>query len=121
MCLPHTQLEDAKEQLFPHSIFSGDDDFTAITDQNVGPFSNAQRKQCFYVEITDDMTHEDSEHFFLNLTKRSRELQGVTIDLDVAEVTINDNDCKCNYHTVDHVLLWKQERYTQGHYTTVFL
>ena len=121
MCLPHTQLEDDKNRLFLHSIFSDTNDFTAIINQNVGPFSNAQRKQCFYVEITDDMTHEDSEHFFLNLTKHSRELQGVTIDLDVAEVTINDNDCKCNYHTVDHVLLWKQERYTQGHYTTVFL
>lgn len=67
----------------------------------MGPFSNAQRKQCFCVEITDDMTHEDSEHFFLNLTTHPKELQGVTIDLDVAEVTINDNDCKCNYHTVD--------------------
>ena len=60
------------------------------------------------MEITNDMSQEDSENFFLNLIARQRELRGVTIDSDVAEVTINDDDCKCNYYTVDHILSCKQ-------------
>ena len=73
----------------------GNSDFTAIINQDVGPFSNTQRRQCFFVAITNSqMIAENSENFFLNLTTRPGEvLQQVTINPAVAEITIIDNDC----------------------------
>ena len=62
-------------------------------NQDVGPFSNMQRQQCFFVEINNEMILENSETFFLNLTTRPGEvLQQVTINPAVAEITIIDND-----------------------------
>ena len=71
----------------------GNNDFTPINNLDVGPFSNTQRRQCFSVEIIDDMIREDMETFFLVLTTRPGEmLNRVTISPDEAEVTINDDD-----------------------------
>ena len=62
-------------------------------NQDVGPFSNTQRQQCFFVKINNEMILENSETFFLNLTTRPGEvLQQVTINPAVAEITIIDND-----------------------------
>ena len=74
----------------------GNSDFTEITNQDVGPFSNTQRQQCFLVAITNSqMIAENSENFFLNLTTRPGEvLQQVTINPAVAEITIMDSDCE---------------------------
>ena len=82
-----------------HSTSPGDNDFTAIINQDVGPFSNTERQQCFFVEITNsEMILENSENFFLNLTTRPGEvLQQVTINPAVAEITIIDNDCESSY------------------------
>ena len=73
---------------------SGSNDFTAVINQDVGPFSNTQRRQCFFVEITNsEMIPENVETFFLNLTTRPGEvLQQVTINPAVAEITVIDND-----------------------------
>ena len=71
----------------------GNTDFTPISNLSVGPFSNTTRRQCFSVEITNDMIPEDMESFFLDLTTRPGDtLPRVTISPDEAEVTINDDD-----------------------------
>ena len=71
----------------------GNNDFTPINNQDVGPFSNTTRRQCFSVEIDNDMIREDNENFFLDLRRRPGEiLDRVTINPAVAEVTINDDD-----------------------------
>ena len=74
----------------------GNSDFTAIIGQDVGPFSNTQRRQCFFVAITNSqMIAENVENFFLNLTTRPGEvLQQVALNPAVAEITIIDNDCE---------------------------
>ena len=59
----------------------------------MGPFSDTTRRQCFSVEIIDDMIRENNENFFLDLTTRPGEmLDRVTINPDEAEVTINEDD-----------------------------
>ena len=87
-----------KTELFVNTrwyvLSSGNSDFTVIINQDVGPFSNAQRQQCFFVEIINSqMISENSENFFLNLTTCPGEvLQQVTINPAVAEITVIDND-----------------------------
>ena len=79
--------------LYLFLLLPGNNDFTPINNLDVGPFSNTQRRQCFSVEIIDDMIREDMETFFLVLTTRPGEmLNRVTISPDEAEVTINDDD-----------------------------
>ena len=74
-------------------LLPGNNDFTPINNQDVGPFSNMTRRQCFGVGITNDMIREDNENFFIDLTTRPGEmLPRVTINPAVAEVTINDDD-----------------------------
>ena len=71
---------------------TGENDFTAIVNQNVGQFSNVQRQQCIFVNITNDMIPESLETFFLNLTNGEEVLGQVTIWPAAAEVTIRDTD-----------------------------
>ena len=72
-------------------LLPGTNDFTSINNQDVGPFSNMTRRQCFAIEITNDMIREDIESFFLDLTTPVM-LDRVIIDPAVAEVTIIEDD-----------------------------
>ena len=72
-------------------LLPGTNDFTSINNQDVGPFSNMTRRQCFAIEITNDMIREEIESFFLDLTTPVM-LDRVMIDPAVAEVTIIEDD-----------------------------
>ena len=105
-----------KNYLLLHSalylILTGENDLTAIVNQNIGQFSNVQRQQCFFVKITNDMIPESLETFYLNLTNGEEVLEQVTIWPAVAEVAIHDTDREYNTHisskvnnTVAHSLI----------------
>ena len=96
-------------------ILTGENDFTAIVNQNVGQFSNVQRQQCFFVKITNDMIPESLETFFLNITNGEEVLEQLTIRPAVAEVTIRDTDREYSNHisskvnnTIAHSLITMQ-------------
>ena len=72
---------------------AGTNDFTVITAQDLGPFNDTTRQQCFSVAIANDAFIEDNEGFFLDLTTQAGEtLPGVTINPAITEITINDDD-----------------------------
>jgi len=77
----------------PCSTPLGNSDYTAITNQIVGPFSNSRRQECFSVEIINDIIPENLENFFLDLAPPPGEtLERVTITPSQATVTIEDDD-----------------------------
>ena len=51
-------------------------------------------RQCFNVNITDDLVLEDTERFSLTLTLADGSNVPVVVDPDVSEVEIIDTDCK---------------------------
>ena len=71
-------------------------DYGALTDFAVGPFSDSVRQLSFNVSIVDDMIPENNENFTARLTlapaDRTRLGTRVTVDPDLATVTIEDND-----------------------------
>ena len=71
-------------------------DYGALADFSVGPFSDSVRQLSFNVSIVDDMIPEDDEDFTASLTlapaDRTRLGTRVTVDPDLATVTIEDND-----------------------------
>ena len=71
-------------------------DYGALTDFSLGPFSNSVRQLSFNVSIVDDMIPENNENFTASLTlapaDRARLGTRVTVDPDLATVTIEDND-----------------------------
>ncbi len=72
---------------------AGTNDYVSINQQDVGPFSNRTRRQCFAIDITDDAIREDAESFFLDLTAPpGQTLERVTINPAVAEVAIGEDD-----------------------------
>ena len=72
---------------------AGTNDYTSINQQDVGPFSNRTRRQCFSIDITDDAIREDAESFFLDLTAPpGQTLERVSINPAVAEVAIGEDD-----------------------------
>ena len=62
----------------------------------MGPFSDSVRQLSFHVSIVDDMIPEDYEDFTASLTlapaDRARLGNRVTVNPDLATVTIEDND-----------------------------
>ena len=85
-------------------------DYDALAGFSLGPFSNNVRQLSFNVSIVNDVIPEGTETFTANLTlapaDRARLGDRVTVDLDLATVTILDNDgtilsvcvcvCVCN-------------------------
>ena len=72
---------------------AGNSDYTSITNQSVGPFSNDRRQECFLVEVAGDGTPEDTENFFLDIAPPPGEsLPGVVITPSQATATIEDDD-----------------------------
>ena len=71
-------------------------DYGALTDFSLGPFSDSVRRLSFNVSIVDDMIPEDDEDFTASLTlspaDRTRLGTRVTVDPDLATVTIEDSD-----------------------------
>ncbi|MDD9805435.1 MAG: hypothetical protein OXU44_00560, partial [Gammaproteobacteria bacterium] len=68
-------------------------DYTAITNQRVGPFSNSRRQECFLVEVADNMVFGNPKNFFLDLAPPPGEtLGGVSINPSQATITITDDD-----------------------------
>ena len=81
-------------------------DYGALAGFPLGPFSNSVRQLSFNVSIVDDVIPENNEDFTASLTlapaDRARLGDRVTVDPDLATVTILDNDgtilsvCVCN-------------------------
>ena len=73
-------------------------DYGALTDFSLGPFSNSARQLSFNVSIVDDVIPENNEDFTASLTlspaDRARLGNRVTVDPDLATVTIMDDDGK---------------------------
>ena len=102
----HTTLSHTCNHTISLSIAPGD--YGALAGFPLGPFSNSVRQLSFNfnVSIVDDVTPEGTETFTANLTlspaDRSRLGDHVTVDPDLATVTILDNDgtnlsvCVCN-------------------------
>ena len=71
-------------------------DYGALAGFSLGPFSDSVRQLSFNVSIVDDMIPEDDEDFTARLTlapaDRTRLGTRVTVDPDLATVTIEDND-----------------------------
>ena len=71
-------------------------DYGALAGFSLGPFSNSVRQLSFNVSIVDDMIPEDDENFTARLilapADRTRLGTRVTVDPDLATVTIEDND-----------------------------
>ena len=71
-------------------------DYGALTGFSLGPFSNSVRQLSFYVSIVNDTIPEDNEDFTASLTlapaDRARLGNRVTVDPDLATVTIQDDD-----------------------------
>ena len=82
----------------PHTIHlsTAPSDYGALAGFSLGPFSNSVRQLSFNVSIVDDMIPEDDEDFTARLTlapaDRTRLGTRVTVDPDLATVTIEDND-----------------------------
>ena len=63
------------------------------------PFAESLRSQSFNVDIVDDDDYESTEDFTVSLTLASVEnfdSSRVTIDPNVATITITDDDGKCS-------------------------
>ena len=73
-------------------------DYGALADFLLGPFSNTVRRLSFNVSIVDDVIPENNEDFTASLTlapaDRARLGTRVTVDPDLATVTIEDDDGK---------------------------
>ena len=73
-------------------------DYGALAGFPLGPFSNSVRALSFNVSIVNDLIPEDDEDFTASLTlspaDRARLGNRVTVDPDLATVTILDNDGK---------------------------
>ena len=71
-------------------------DYGALTDFLLGPFSNSVRQLSFSVSIVNDANPEDDEDFTARLTllpaDQTRLGNRVTVDPDLATVTILDDD-----------------------------
>ena len=71
-------------------------DYGAPSGFSLGPFSNSVRQLSFNVSIVDDAIPENDEDFTANLTlapaDRARLGNRVTVNPDVATVTIEDDD-----------------------------
>ena len=74
-------------------------DYGALAGFSLGPFSISVRQFSFNVSIVNDMIPEDDEDFTASLTlvpaDRARLGTRVTVDPDLATVTIQDNDGTC--------------------------
>ena len=79
-----------------HHLSTAPGDYGALTDFPLGPFSNSVRQLSFNVSIVDDMIPENDETFTANLTlspaDRARLGNRVTVNPDLATVTIEDDD-----------------------------
>ncbi|MDD9869128.1 MAG: hypothetical protein OXU50_04460, partial [Gammaproteobacteria bacterium] len=72
---------------------AGGGDFTAITNQIIGPFTNDTRRRCIAVEITDSAVPENTENFFIDLAPPpGGTLAGAVISPSQATVNIEDDD-----------------------------
>jgi len=69
-------------------------DYTAITNQTVGPFNDSRRRRCFDVETAHDVLNEGAETFSVDVAPLPGEsLSGrVTINPSSATITIPAND-----------------------------
>ncbi len=91
-------LSEPLDRMFPLSVNTRESeaanaDYNPITNQVVGPFSDARRRECFAVGITDDTVIENTERFSLELSQPSGQaLSRVDINPDLSTVTINDNE-----------------------------
>ena len=73
-------------------------DYDALTNFRLGPFSNDVRQLSFNVSVVDDNIPENGEMFRVSLTldpaDQARLGSHVTVSLEVATVTIQDDDGK---------------------------
>ena len=70
----------------------GGSDYSRIESSLVGPFSDAQRRQCFSVQVSEDNVSEGSESFYLTLSDQEDQSPPVLIGSDRVNVTIRAND-----------------------------
>ena len=91
-------LSQPLDRTFPVSVNTRESeatnaDYNPITNQVVGPFSDARRRECFAVGITNDTLIENTERFRLELSQPSGQaLSRVDVNPDMATVTINDDE-----------------------------
>ena len=72
---------------------AGSSDYTSITNQRAGPFTNSIRRECAVVEVAHDLLNEGAENFFLDLAPPpGQTLDGVTINPSQATITIPADD-----------------------------
>ena len=73
-------------------------DYDALTNFRLGPFNNDVRQLSFNVSVVDDNIPEDVEMFNVSSTldpaDQARLGSRVTVSLEVATVTIQDDDGK---------------------------
>ena len=72
-------------------------DYTEFTSSNnplvAFTFDPSTHRQCFNVNITDDLILEDTERFNLTLTLADANID-VVVSRNISEVEIVDDDCK---------------------------
>ena len=94
LTLLNKQLTHIQSQTINLSIAPSD--YGALAGFSLGPFSNSVRQLSFNVSIVNDTIPEDDEDFTASLTlspaDRARLGTHVTVDPDLATVTIEDND-----------------------------
>ena len=85
-------------------ITSAGQDYHAVSNMYLGPFSNDDRRQCFTVNILNDTQSESPEYFMVNVHFCPGEQpERVDINPSSGNTTIIDDDgelliCKCTVH-----------------------
>ena len=92
----HAQQTTRNTQSHTIHLSIAPSDYGALADFLLGPFSNTVRRLSFNVSIVDDVIPENNEDFTASLTlapaDRARLGNRVTVDPDLATVTIMDDD-----------------------------
>ena len=71
-------------------------------------------RQCFEIDITDDLILEDTENFFLNLTLGANYTIPIVVFPDSAQVNIIDDDGNRNYNII--IIIVNHWSYNYSHY-----
>ena len=95
-CTPQIHIH-THTALFTMSLVAPGD-YDALTNFRLGPFNNDVRQLSFNVSVVDDNIPENGEMFRVSLTldpaDQARLGSRVTVSLEVATVTIQDDDGK---------------------------
>ena len=83
-----------KYETYYNNSFPAGQDYQAVTNMPLGPFGNDDRRQCFDVNIINDVEPEDPEDFMVivQFCPGAPQPERVNIDLQTGITTIMDDD-----------------------------